>query len=348
MAANVQAFVDGQIAAAVKAAVDPLNGKIAQQDATIADLKARLAAATAPAPAPTPIPAPTPAPSTLKGWQLNETNTGLARLGIDRNSLPLYTGPNVLPAGTTLTMVRIEHPELICCKGNITLDRCYIRPNGGSQRSSIVYGLNPDTGGNQLGDVIIKDCDIDGTAITWASVYGQCAFRGAGTLLRNHIWGMGTGIAYFGDSSVTASLIEHNYVHGLRSGIGLDGQMSHGEAATVRRFAGTSLIWRNNRLQSDMQANSGAMFIAADGPTNHALLQGNLIASTVSGHTLVLAASSGGYGTDMQAIDNRFTFCGIAGYGNYVDGGPGWAQWVDNYVYAANATDCRGAAVAKP
>src|SRR5512145_2230929 len=46
--------------------------------------------------------------SLLKGWQLNEFNTGLAGVGIDRSILPLYTGSDTPADGSVIREMRIE------------------------------------------------------------------------------------------------------------------------------------------------------------------------------------------------------------------------------------------------
>jgi hypothetical protein len=163
-----------------------------------------------------------------------------------------------------LDRVVISFPELLAYKGNIIIRKSLIIPSAVG-RQGIVFGFNPDVGAgaSQQGPVTLEDCDIDASLLS--TPYKLAALRGAINAYRCNIFGMGTGIAYFGSPSITSAVIENNFVHGLRSGM-VGGEQSHGEASTVRDFAGTSLIWRNNRLQSDMQANSAAMFIQANGP----------------------------------------------------------------------------------
>lgn len=344
MAFNLQAAVDAAVNAAMSAAVReaqaPLNATIAQQAATIADLTAKLAAATAPAPA--------PVPAQPRGWLLTAANTGLAGVGVGRSTLPLYTGPAKPAAGTIILMKRITLPELDLSNGNITLDRCWVCPSDAAGRSSIIFGYDPNFGDyRQNGPVTIQDCDIDASAVTNTTVYGQCAFRGAGNVLRCNIWGMGSGVAIFGHPNQPTVLIEGNYVHDLRGGLsGPTQQQSHNESATIRWFPGTSCIFRNNRLQSRTGSESASMFIEAiAGPINHVLLEGNEF-NVSSGWVMALEPYTYGYGTDMKAINNRLV---KASYGYaYVNGGPGWAEWTDNYALDAAAPDYRGAAVARP
>ena len=281
------------------------------------------------------------------GWELNASNTGLARLGIDGNLLPLYTGPSVVPANTTISLKKITLDELICYNGNIIIDRCLIKPSTLSNRASIVFGYNPDLGYGQLGPVTIQDCDIDASAISDSIVYATCAIRGAFTAVRNRMWGMGTGIAYFGYTGEGSTLIEHNYVYGLRGGMyGSPSQQSHNESATIRGFTGTSSIWRNNKLISTSGSDSGALFIQTYGSSiQNVTIEGNYFETY--GYCMPLEAGSGNTYSNMQATNNRFV---AGGYGpGYVSGGPGWAVWSGNYMYnGSNPPTYAGSVVAKP
>lgn len=285
-------------------------------------------------------------PSTVKGWELSNSNVGLARLGISCATLPAYSGPSKPAAGATISMVRITSSELDLSNGNITLDRVCVKPSSTGGRASIIFGYNPDTGSNQLGPVTIKDSDIDGSGVSDNSIYATCAFRGAGSLYRNNIWGMGSGICYFGSSTVTTSTIEQNYVHDLRSGMfGNPLQQSHNESATIRSFAGTSMLWLNNKLISKSGADSGALFIQTyAGKIQNVTLEGNYFDSF--GWDLPLEAGYGNTYSNMRAIDNRFV---LSGYGvGYTSGGPGWSVWSNNFIYSQGAADAKGPSAACP
>jgi hypothetical protein len=280
------------------------------------------------------------------GWQLTATNVGLARLGLSCDSLPLYTGSSKPAAGTTISLKKITSSELDLSNGNITLDRVCVKPSSAGNRASIIFGYNPDTGGNQLGPATIMDSDIDGSVTSNNLIYATCAFRGAGSLYRNNIWGMGSGICYFDSPSVPTSVIEQNYVHDLRSGMyGSPSQQSHNESATIRSFGGTSMVWRNNKLVSKSGADSGALFIQTyAGKIQNVSLVGNYFDSY--GYDLPLEAGYGNSYSNMQAVNNRFV---ISGYGvGYTTGGPGWAVWSGNYIYDPNAVDAKGKAASCP
>lgn len=282
------------------------------------------------------------------GWTLTTANTGLAGVGLTCAGLPLYTGTNKPAAGTTISQVRITHAELILSNGNITLDRVCVQPTSVSNRMGVVFGYNPDTGSHQLGDVTILDSDIDGSLVTNASVYSACGFRGAGSVYRTKIWGLGNGICYFGSPTVSSSVVAGNYVFGLRGGMyGTPPQQSHNESGTIRSFTGTSLVWRNNKLVSHTGSDSGALFMQTiSGDIRNVLIEGNYFETAA--WNLALEAAYGNTYSAMQAINNRFVIP-PGGFGAaYVTGGPGWAVWSDNFRYDAAATDGRGLPVARP
>lgn len=282
------------------------------------------------------------------GWTLTASNTGLAGVGLTCAGLPLYTGTNKPAAGTTISRVRITHEELILSNGNITLDRVCIQPTNVSNRMGVVFGYNPDTGDDQLGNATIIDSDIDGSLVTNPSVYTACGFRGAGSLYRTKIWGLGNGICYFGSPAVSTSVVEGNYVFGLRGGMyGTPPQQSHNESGTIRGFTGTSLVWRNNKLISQTGSDSGALFIQTiSGNIQNVLIEGNYFETAA--WNLALEAAHGNTYSAMQAKNNRFVIP-PGGFGAaYVTGGPGWAVWSENYRYDPTAPDGKGLPVGPP
>ncbi|OQB07927.1 MAG: hypothetical protein BWY17_05171 [Deltaproteobacteria bacterium ADurb.Bin207] len=279
-------------------------------------------------------------PFPTAGWELSASSVGLARLGLSCDSLPEYTGPKKPSAGSTISEQKITLEELDLSEGNITLDRVCVRPVDIGNRSSLIFGYNPDLGEGQKGPVTIKDSDIDGSSVSNPLIFATCAFRGAANLYRNHIWGMGSGICFFGSSSMTSAEVEQNYVHDLRAGMfGNPPQPSHNESATIRSFGGTSLLWKNNRLESFSGSDSGALFIQAyAGEIRNVVIEGNFM--DTYGYDLPLETHGQNGYSNMKAIDNRF---GLSGYGvGYVTGGPGWDVWADNYIYEKNAADGKG------
>jgi hypothetical protein len=286
----------------------------------------------------------TPSSSGLRGWQLTESNTGLAGAGVDRNSLPVYTGPSKPAAGTVIRLQKITSP-LVLSNGNITLDRVWVQPTASSGQGSVVFTYDPSFSTPAPSPVTIIDSDIDGSLVTDPQIYVDCAVRGVANIQRNNMFGMGGGICIFGSSAMSDVLIEHNYVHDLRGGLVPGMGQSHNESATIRSFGGSSLIFRDNRLISKTGSDSGALFIQAwAGFIDHTLIEGNLLDSW--GWDLPLEANANGYGTDMRSRNNRF---GKSGYGaGYVTGGSGWAEWTQNYYDDPASVDDVGAIAPQP
>jgi hypothetical protein len=285
-------------------------------------------------------------PPPMAGWTLSESTVGLAGVGLSCDELPLYAGPSKPDAGTIIEMQKITLSELDLSNGDITLDRVCVQPTSAGNRGSIVFGYNPDFGDDQLGPVTIRDSDIDGSLASNDIIYAACGFRGAGTLYRNNIWGMGSGICYFGSPSVPEGTIEHNFVHDLRGGLyGEPPQQSHNESATIRSFSGASLVWRNNKLISDSGSDSGALFIQTyAGAIENVVIEGNYFESL--GWGMPLEAGYGNTYSNMQATNNRFVLSGFGAA--YVTDGPGWAVWSDNFVYDETAEDAAGEVVDCP
>lgn len=283
------------------------------------------------------------APST-RGWQLNEANTGLAGAGVDRNSLPVYTGPSTPAAGTVIRLVKVTTP-LYLHNGNITLDRVWVQPTTSNGLGSLIFTYDPSSGGaSPSSPVTILDSDIDGSSITDPRVYVDCAVLGSANIYRNNIFGMGNGICIHNAPASSNVTVERNYVHDLRGGM-VGGSPSGSVAAGIRSFNGSSLTFRDNRLVAKNGWETGAFFIQARmGFINNVLIEGNLLET--SNYGLILEANNSGYGTNMRTRDNRFV---RGGYGPaYVIGGPGWTDWINNYLFDVAQPEAKGSAIATP
>jgi hypothetical protein len=284
-----------------------------------------------------------PPGNTLKGWELNEANTGLAGVGIDKNTLPLcklqpdpWSHFIILPAGSVIREMRIESP-LDLSAGNITIERCWIRPLTAGLGSPIIQAYSPNLKN------VIKDSEVDGTGIIDDSVIGYSfAIDGVADVEGCSIHDTGSGIAIYGDKAVN---IENNYIYHLRNGyvdrVGMG--WSHTDGYTTRGYNGPLLSVRNNRIVADTRYCTGAFFLqTTDGShIDNILIQGNLFEA---GSGLVMEIKFGGsYGNNKQVINNRFL--GGRGYTQNFDTPlepPIWDVWSDNYVYDPTAPDARG------
>ena len=73
-------------------------------------------------------------------------------------------------------------------------------------------------------------------------------------------------------------------------------------------------------------------------------IEGNLLAGY--GYNLIIERNNGGYGINIRAINNRFD--PYNGWLAYVEHGPGWAQWQENYMNDPVQPDHKGAFAAEP
>lgn len=294
-----------------------------------------------------------PGTSVLYGWQLTAQNTGLAPHGLSCNGLPLYTGPSKPSAGTVISQKRVETP-LDLSNGNITIEKSCIRPTSVGTGLPIVTttdynNCNPDCGVTPS-SVTIRDSEINGTSLGAEESAFATGFLGVGSLYRNYIHGMGSGIGIANSGTQISITIEGNYVTGLTA-FGDPGTTgNHSDAFTIRDFITTSNPNRratiiNNRFNCDSGNDTGAFFIQQTWNDNidYVAIEGNLL----EGEGYQLALEGNTYGTHMSAVNNRFSG---TGYGPaLVQGsGPGWATWSNNFINNPSATNNQGAAVPKP
>lgn len=298
---------------------------------------------TSSSPAPTATTSPSPTSSaSLKGWQLSERNVGLAPYGLTCAQLPVYSGSLRPSAGTRISGVRITG-NLDLSAGDIIIERSCIKPTSGDNRALVsndICGAVDCLVTSPLG-ITIKDSEFDASDIPASQIAASCAFRGVGTLQRNYIHGMGSGICFFGTGFLLSGLAEQNYVTGLRAS-----GSSHNEAATVRDLVTTQVLGRtvkfvNNRLNCETGNDTGGLFIQ---PTwddiSNVYVEGNYIEG--GGYNLFLNQAGGTY-RNTHSVNNRFR---PTGWGpSTVMGGPGWTEWSANYIYDPAQSDGRGRVV---
>ncbi len=287
----------------------------------------------------------TPAPAGTPGWKLTEKNTGLSAAGLNCDTLPLYTGPAAPGTGTVISGKRIEQ-ALVLFAGNITVEKSCIRPTKLSEAAPLVTTNGP-CGSNSCqvtgAPVTIRDSNIDGSRLSASTIAKSCAFLGVGTLQRNYITGMGSGICFYNTGSTLNALAEGNYVRGLRTA-----GDAHNDGATIRDFPldrnpSRTLAFRNNRIDCSTGQDTGALFIQTyGGDIDNVTVEGNLLEG--GGYQLGLESSHGNqYGRNMRSINNRFTGSGWgAAYVTANGVGYSWAVWQDNHLLDPNAPDAKG------
>jgi hypothetical protein len=293
----------------------------------------------------------------LAGWQLSASNTGLAGVGIDKHSLPLYEPPAAevqygtwyVPAGTVMTDKRIEVGAVILSAGKITFERCWFHPRDIGRGMPLIHNEQKVP---PLPNVI-RDSDIDGTAIALNAdgtnpACGSVALSSGNLRVeRCNIQGFGSGVALGGSNPVA---MEGTYIHDLVQGEwSLGSGQSHQDGLTLRDFTGTAAVIRNNHILTNPPSGSatGPLFLQAtwsDSFLDNIQIEGNLLAGY--GYSLVLERRNGGYGTHLRVSNNRFH--SYNGWTTYVEHGPGWAGWRDNYQNDPTQPDNKGAFVADP
>ncbi|HUQ55857.1 hypothetical protein [Lentzea sp.] len=290
-------------------------------------------------------PPPNPAPSGAPGWQLTQNNTGLAAAGLNCDSLPAYTGPAAPASGTVISGKRIDQ-ALVLFAGNITVEKSCIRPTKLNEAAPLVTTNGP-CGSNSCqvtgAPVTIRDSNIDGSKLSAATIAKSCAFLGVGTLQRNYITGMGSGICFYNTGSTLNALAEGNYITGLRTA-----GDAHNDGATIRDFPlnrnpNRTLAFRNNRIDCSTGQDTGALFIQTyGGDIDNVTVEGNLLEG--GGYQLGLESSHGHqYGRNMRSTNNRFTGSGW-GAAYVTENGVGykWAVWQNNFLLDPNAPDAKG------
>jgi Domain of unknown function (DUF4082) len=304
-------------------------------------------ATTAPATTAPATTAPATTSSDLKGWQLNSANVGLAPYGVSCATLPVYTGSSKPAAGARISKVRITS-NLDLSNGDIEIDKSCIKPNVGNKRALV---SNDICGSNECivtspKTVIIRDSEFDASDLPVDQIDTACAFRGVGTLQRNYMHDMDSGICFFGTGYLHDAIAEQNYVTLKRNTL-----TGHRESATIRDFRlnqrpDRQARFLNNRLDTEGDRVTASLFIQSTWvDIYNVTAEGNYLEGAGYNFYMDKGAYSGTYG-NIDLINNRFRPTGWGA--RAVGSGPGVTEWSENYRYAATGTDCKGVVVPEP
>lgn len=275
--------------------------------------------------------------SGLRGWQIDSTNAGLTGKGIDKGTLPLYTGGRI-PRGSTISMKKIV--DLDVSEGNIIIDRCWI----------VSTASNGWPVGSTEGAVLIKDSHIEGSGGlgSYAAHPQQTPLDKDVTFLRVVVSIQGGGFSFGGASIVRNCLI--NNLPGNGEDPGTTG--NHVDGGT-RRIGTAQLNVIDNHIDVRSAGNNatGAFMIQPTyGFIDNILLRGNLF----GGGGYVISAGNytpeGGptryYGDHIYIDNNRF-YSGPA-YGYISTQGAALGGWTNNYVNNSANTDNKGTVITYP
>ena len=281
------------------------------------------------------------------GWTVNQFTVGLAPFGIEGESLPVYTGPYEIPAGSVITGMRFTSPVSLH-QGNIIIERSLFQPTSAGSGLPIVTTTNYNNWAPARGRVIIRDSEIDGSLLPSDQARAfSTGFIGIADLQRNYIHNVGSGIGLYNTGRQLDALIEHNYVDDLVSWGNGATTGNHSSAFTIRDFTDADrpdrvAIIRNNHFNADSANTTSALFIAAqEGRIDNLIVAGNLLA----GNSWNLAAEPARFGyNNVSVTNNRFAPSPTAFGAAYGLGSP-WAAWQDNFRYNPAMPDGMGSAV---
>ena len=265
-------------------------------------------------------PTPTPGPSPVSyGWQRNTSNTGLAGVGIDRNTLPTYSG-NVTP-GMTLSQVKITSSLDLTNVPNVTLDRVWLKPTDGP------YALKIGSG------TVVKNSDIDGSAMPTSGeriIYGFVQ-SGTYTLTNVSITNMTVGAWFDGPASGT---MNDTYIGSMFSGNG-----AHKDGFTRRDGVGLLAITRCH-IDDTSNATTGAFFLQNTwgGQIGGITVKDSLL----EGDGYVLTLENKGAGTSVGFNNVRINSTGYGPIASTPNSGNGpgsisYTDWTNVYVYNPNS-----------
>lgn len=294
-----------------------------------------------------------PSQAELLGWQLTSQNTGLAPHGLTCGGLPIYTGSTKPASGTIISQVRINS-GLDLSNGNITVEKSCIQPTSAGLGLPIItttnYNIcNPDCV-VAPSSVTIRDSEIDGSLLSQQESAFATGFLGVGSLYRNYIHGLGSGIG-IANAGLTISVnIEGNYVTGLTAYGDPATTGNHSDAFTIRDFVTTNnpsrkAVVKNNRFDCNSGNDTGALFIQQTwgDDIDNVLIEGNLLEGL--GYQLQLDGNT--YGSRMYVINNRLSGTGF-GAAAMGGSGQGWGTWTNNFINNPSASNNQGAVVPKP
>jgi hypothetical protein len=296
---------------------------------------------------PTPLPPVNPSTS-LKGWELNRRNTGLAAHGLVGSQLPAYSGPIVIPAGSVISGVRFTG-NIDLSRGNIVIEKCCFRPVPSEYGQGLPLATTTDFQREPYppapSKVIIRDCEFDGSLLSAERAAFAVGFWGIADLQRNHFHHLGGGFALYNTGTQLDSLVEHNYVSDMIAWGNPATTGNHIDAFSIRDFtaaqrpARTAII-RNNHFDPTTQENvTGAFFIQPLwGRIDNVTIEGNLLVG--AGWCLGLEQKTG-Y-SNIRALNNRFA---PTGFGSTYYEGPGWTTWQANHRYDPSKPDAKGVTV---
>lgn len=287
-------------------------------------------------------------PSEVHGWNLDETNTGIAASGLNETELTEFdlNGPDAGKgewiAGERCILYlygnQIIEKKIItftsymkAVEGGTVIKNCIIRPSDCADGMAMV----------SIAGGTIENCEIDGSSLGLNNI-AHTGISASDSVIRNClIHDCDCGIMAGNNSGLT--LIENNYIYNIFYQAGSD---DHLAGCSIWSASGDGIGVFNNRVIIDDQDTVGhtsAAFFSQSlrGKIANVRVEGNLLVSP----GYVARITWGGNATSLpfSFINNRMKL--IPGGFGYYAGSTDiqiTPEWSENYIYNSNADDGKG------
>jgi hypothetical protein len=273
----------------------------------------------------------------LKGWELDESNTGLRG---DYSALTDLTdvgaigylggpdGPFYVTMPVVLANKTIPYEMVIEARG-VMINGCLIRPEYVGMGMPLV----------SAGSAEIRDSEIDGGLIPDENIVYSIACSGTGIIERCNIHHAASGIS-INNTTSRVSVAQGNYIHDLRWI-----SPAHMDGITTRGSDGAGVIIRNNRsICGSASGSTGALFTQPyNGFIDRVCIKGNLLEGY--GYNLYIDNHGAGYGSALFIVNNRMNPSGWGAFALDPAGSVRIAEFRENYIYDAGAEDGKGALI---
>jgi hypothetical protein len=292
--------------------------------------------------------------TTLFGWQKTPANTGLASVGMSCDSLPVYTGSNFVPAGTTITGKRITS-GLTLSAGNITIDKSCFKPGPGDAGGGFPFVTTTnynicDNNGCQTaqGPATISNSEFDGSLLAIKDAAQSACAQGSINLINNYCRHWGSGFAIFNSGNTYDVTIDGNVVDDMVAWGDAATTGTHSDGFTIRDFNISSHPNRkatvtNNYINTANNNATGSFFIqdTFSSGIGNVYASGNLLKG--NGWEMSGAKNSAPV-TNINITDNRFGGTTDGGYGACASPNFTW-NFTGNYINDPTKPDNKGAVV---
>lgn len=270
------------------------------------------------------------------GYTLSQmqARTGIARHGLTLADLTEYTGPQPIPAGSTLDKMWFRS-TIDMRNGGITITRSLIRPETPARGWFAVLYSRWEEASAPLARNKVIDCEITGELLDSENQAWLFGLDGMGDTIGCDIHNMGAGIAIRNTTGGNWDIeVSSNIIHDLIAWGNPATTGNHVDGFTIRDFPagpGRFITMAKNYIYNETPNTTGSMFVQAWGNVANVTYQSNLFGG--NGYNFILEQKNGATYSNINVIDNRFTPTGF-GIG-YRDGGAP-TTWTGNFRHDIN------------